>query len=57
MRRILRRICGNSRGATAIEYAMIVAMIALAASVAIQAFANGTVGMWEMVRDEALTKL
>lgn len=56
MRRLLRRICGNSRGATAIEYAMIVAMIALAASVAIQSFANGTVGMWEMVRDEALPK-
>lgn len=57
MRRLLQRICGNSRGATAIEYAMIVAMIAVAASVAIQAFADGTVGMWEFVRDEALTKL
>ena len=57
MRRLFRRICGNSRGATAIEYAMIVAMIALAASVAIQAFADGTVGMWEFVRDQALTKL
>lgn len=57
MRRLLQRVCGDDRGATAIEYAMIVAMIALAASVAIQAFADGTVGMWEFVRDEALTKL
>lgn len=57
MRRLLRAAFGNERGATAIEYAMILAMIAIAASVAIQAFANGTVGMWEHVRDESLTQL
>lgn len=57
MRRIMIRAICAERGATAIEYAMIVAMIALAASVAIQTFANGTIDMWMFVRDEALPKL
>jgi Flp pilus assembly pilin Flp len=57
MRRLLQRVCGNDRGATAIEYAMIVAMIALAASVAIQAFADGTIDMWDFVRSNALSNL
>ena len=57
MRRILIKAACAQRGATAIEYAMIVAMIALAASVAIQAFADGTIDMWLFVKDEALPKL
>lgn len=37
------------RGATAIEYAMIIAMIALAASFAMNTVANKTMNMWSNV--------
>jgi pilus assembly protein Flp/PilA len=40
MIRILRRFTGNSRGATAIEYGLIAALIAVAAIAAMQGLGN-----------------
>jgi Flp pilus assembly pilin Flp len=57
MKQQLQRLCANSRGATAIEYALIAAMIAIAASGAIALFADSAVAMWEFVKDEALGSL
>lgn len=44
-------------GATAIEYAMIVALIAVAASGAITLFADSAIDMWNFVRDQTLGSL
>ena len=57
MRKFYIRLRGDSRGATAIEYGLIVALIALAAAVGIALFADGAIAMWEFVRSEALGNL
>ena len=46
-----------ARGATAIEYALIAALIALAAASAIQLFANRATGMWNNVATTSTTYL
>ena len=44
--RTLRRIRSDKRGATAIEYGLIVALIAIAAMGGITALGGGANGMW-----------
>jgi len=43
---IVSKVMRSQRGASAIEYGMIVAMIVLVIFVALQAVAGHTVGMW-----------
>lgn len=50
MRKFIR-ILRNVRGATAIEYGLIVALICIAILGGMQMFANETIGMWEFVVD------
>ena len=54
-RRVMRRfrnILGDVRGATAVEYGLILALIFLAMIGALTAFANGTTSMWNNVATE-----
>ena len=57
MRQGLKRMVACARGATAIEYALIAALIALAAASAIQLFANRATGMWNNVATTSTTYL
>jgi Flp pilus assembly pilin Flp len=57
MKQTLRRLNADSCGATAIEYALIAAMIAIAASGAIALFADSAIAMWDFVKTEALGSL
>lgn len=54
---LLKCFVGNRRGATAIEYGLIVALIAVFASGAIALFADAVIAMWEYVRSNALGTL
>ena len=49
MLRKLRRICADDRGATAIEYGLIVALIVLAMMASLQLFASSSIAMWNDV--------
>lgn len=49
---LLARIARDGRGATAIEYGLIVALIVLACMVAFQLVAGETVEMWDHVSSE-----
>jgi pilus assembly protein Flp/PilA len=42
----LRKLGGDTRGATAIEYGLIVALIAVACISAMQSLGGGSNGMW-----------
>ena len=44
--RMLRRLCSDKRGATAIEYGLICALIAVAAIGGMKALGGGSNGMW-----------
>lgn len=57
MMRMAIRLRGEDRGATAVEYGLILCLIAVAASGAIALFADGTVDMWEFVKTNALDNL
>jgi pilus assembly protein Flp/PilA len=57
MNRLFKKLRKNQRGATAIEYGMIVALIGLAALGAIQAFATGAISMWNTVGDESTSNM
>ncbi len=46
IRKNLRMLCANQRGATAIEYGLIVALIAVAAIGGMQSLGGGVGGMW-----------
>jgi pilus assembly protein Flp/PilA len=46
IRKIFRRLRADDRGATAIEYGLIVALIAVAAMGGISALGGGAGGMW-----------
>jgi len=46
IRNILRKLCVDTRGATAIEYGLIVALIAVACISAMQKLGGGAQGMW-----------
>lgn len=45
----LRKLLGDRRGATAVEYGLILTMVVLAAFGAIRALAGTTTGMWDNV--------
>jgi pilus assembly protein Flp/PilA len=46
IRGILRLLCADERGATAIEYGLIVALIAVATIGGMQSLGGGVGGMW-----------
>jgi pilus assembly protein Flp/PilA len=50
--RILSSIRKDERGATAVEYGLILALIFLAVAGAIQGVASVTIGMWSNVSNE-----
>jgi pilus assembly protein Flp/PilA len=52
VRRSLRMLRADQRGATAIEYGLIVALIAMALVGALQALGGGTNGMWGKISAE-----
>ena len=49
MRQRLARLLRDERGATAVEYGLIAALVVLGAFLGIQNFANTSVGMWNNV--------
>lgn len=49
---LLKKLYLSDKGATAVEYGLILALIALAAIVAITGVANETVGMWDDVANQ-----
>lgn len=49
---LLKKLYLSDKGATAVEYGLILALIALAAIVAISGVANETVGMWGYVANQ-----
>jgi len=50
---IVNRLLRDSRGATAIEYGLIVALVALGALVAFNGLGNGSGGLWGDVATKA----
>ncbi|MBO9670205.1 MAG: Flp family type IVb pilin [Sphingobium sp.] len=52
MIRILRRLLASDKGATAVEYGLIIAMIVLAMLAALTNVATKTNGMWGNVANE-----
>jgi pilus assembly protein Flp/PilA len=49
---LLKKLYLSDKGATAVEYGLILALIALAAIVAISGVANETVDMWDDVANQ-----
>ena len=47
----LKKLMRDNRGATAVEYGLIVSLIVIAVIVAVQGVANETNGLWAEVRD------
>ena len=56
MRRYLRALSRDERGATAVEYCLIVSMIVLAMVAALTQVASATTGMWNNVAETVQTK-
>ena len=48
----IRRLARDERGATAVEYGLILALIFLAMIGAVQAFAAGTIELWTGVAED-----
>jgi pilus assembly protein Flp/PilA len=46
IRQMLRKLCGDNRGATAIEYGLICALIVMAMMGGLQALGGGVGGKW-----------
>jgi len=55
--RLLRRFLTDERGATAIEYGLIAALIAVGTIGAFTAFGDGLSGLFNFVRDRAVGAL
>ncbi len=51
---LLHRLVRSAKGATAIEYGLIVALIALAAMVALMGLADTTIDMWDDIASNVL---
>jgi len=51
---IFKRLLRDNRGATAIEYGLIVALIVIAIIVSVESVANETNGLWAVVRDNVM---
>lgn len=54
MAHFLRRLAGNRRGATAIEYGLIVSLVVIAMVAALKGVADTTTGMWNNVSDAVI---
>ena len=52
MNHVLRQLARSRRGATAVEYGLIVAVIVITMVAALQGLANTTTGMWNNVSDK-----
>ena len=52
---IFKRLLRDNRGATAIEYGLIVSLIIIAMIVAMQSLAGATTGLWEYLTDQVVT--
>ena len=46
------RLCSDQRGATAVEYGLIAALIVLAMLTGLSALGGGTGGMWTTLKDK-----
>jgi pilus assembly protein Flp/PilA len=55
IRGLLRRLGADARGATAIEYGLIVALIAVAAIGGMQTLGGGVGGMWGKLQNDMNT--
>ena len=51
----LRRLLDDSRGATAVEYGLIVALLVIAIIVSMQGVANQNNGLWAVVTNKITT--
>ncbi|MFL6721040.1 MAG: Flp family type IVb pilin [Sphingomonas sp.] len=52
IRTILRTLCADRRGATAIEYGLIAALIVVAMIGGLQALGGGVGGKWSVIQHE-----
>ncbi|WP_076744828.1 Flp family type IVb pilin [Sphingomonas jeddahensis] len=50
----LRRLVRDQRGATAVEYGLILALVFLAMIAAVQGVADETIGMWDYVSNRVV---
>jgi pilus assembly protein Flp/PilA len=50
----LRKLLASAKGATAIEYGLILALIVIAAMAAMFSLADTTIGMWGNIADNVL---
>lgn len=50
---LLKSIAGDTSGATAVEYGLIVSLIVIAIISAVQAVAGETIQMWQTIETEA----
>jgi pilus assembly protein Flp/PilA len=57
VRKALRRSLTDDGGATAIEYGLIAAMIAVAAIGGMTALGGGSAGMWGRIKDMVLASM
>lgn len=48
---LISAILRDTRGATAVEYGLILAMIVLAMIAALQGFADSAISMWEYIQE------
>lgn len=55
--RLLTYIAKNDKGATAIEYGLIIALIALSALTAIQVLSEETTSMWNGIEEKSSTAI
>jgi pilus assembly protein Flp/PilA len=53
----LKAILGDTRGATAVEYGLIVALVVIAIVVSLKSVANENTGMWATVREKVETAM
>jgi len=51
-KKLIKRLQRDTRGATAIEYGLIISLIVIAMTSAMQGFANEAIGMWGNVESE-----
>lgn len=54
IRNVFRRLLTDQSGATAIEYGLIVALIAIALMSGLQALGGGAGGMWTNIHDQVV---
>lgn len=55
--KLFQAILADTRGATAIEYGLIVAMIVIAIMVSVQSVADESSGLWAVVRENVDTAM